>query len=633
MGLRHLILGNPLQTEDQKHERLGVITGLPIFASDALSSVAYATEEFLLVLTGASAAVLHYSLPIAFVICALLAVVTISYRQTVYAYPNGGGAYIVALENLGRWPGLVAAASLLIDYVLTVAVSISAGIRAITSAFPALQPHTVLLCVLSVMLMAWANLRGVRESARLMSIPTWGFILIMISLLLLGGYQLLTGALHPLPLPASLPAQSDLGPIALIVLLVKAFSSGCTAMTGVEAVSNGVPVFKSPEPRNASRTLILLSSILGVIFIGVTFLAFHLDIVPHETESVLSQIARLVFGTGPLYYVTQFLTMAILVLAANTSFAGFPRLASILAKDGFLPKQLANLGDRLAFSNGIVALAVAAIVLLLIFKGDVHGLIPLYALGVFLSFTLSQTGMVVFLIREKTANWEARAAINCVGAITTTIALLAIVEAKFLAGAWIVALLIPAFLWLFQSIRKHYDAVELQLSPRMGGLGEWLPWSHEFRPKVVVPISKMHPGTLAALELARALSHDVTAVTVDVDPKDTANLRLAWRAMRLQEPLVVLQSPYRAVIEPVMHFLEQQDRRDEDRGQAVVVLPEFMPAKWWQTLLHNQTALLLKAELLFRKGANGENRIVIDVPYRLRRQAQLVPLQKKKIMP
>ncbi|MET1027699.1 MAG: APC family permease [Dongiaceae bacterium] len=629
MGLRHFFLGNPLQTADQKHERLGVLTGLPIFASDALSSVAYATEEILLVLTAAGAAMLHYSLPIAIVICGLLAIVTMSYRQTVHAYPNGGGAYIVALENLGRWPGLVAAASLLIDYVLTVAVSISAGIRAVTSAFPSMEPHTVSLCILCVIVMAWANLRGVRESARVMSLPTWGFIFIMVLLISIGGYHLLTGSLSPLPLPQELPKDGDLGPLALVILLVKAFSSGCTAMTGVEAVSNGVPVFKSPEPKNASRTLILLSSILGFIFIGVTFLAFHLDIVPRTQESVLSQVARLVFGTGPLYYVTQFLTMAILVLAANTSFAGFPRLASILAKDGFLPKQLANLGDRLAFSNGIIALAVAAIILLMIFKGDVHALIPLYALGVFLSFSLSQTGMVIFFAREKGPNWEARAAINCVGAITTTIALLAIVEAKFAAGAWIVALLVPAFLWLFHSIRKHYDTVELQLSPRMGGLGEWLPWSHEFRPKVVVPISKMHPGTLAALELARAISHDVTAVTVDIDPKDTANLRLAWRAMRLKEPLVVLHSPYRAVLEPVMKFLEEQDRRDEDRGQAVVVLPEFMPAKWWQTLLHNQTALLLKAELLFRKGADGENRIVIDVPYRLRKQSRLVPLQKK----
>lgn len=624
MDIRRVLIGNPLATSAEKHERLAVMTGLPIFASDALSSVAYATEEILIVLATAGTSLLHYSLPIAATICLLLGIITISYRQTVHAYPNGGGSYVVALENFGTLPGLTAAASLLIDYVLTVAVSISAGIFAIISAFPNMQEHAILLCILSVVFMTVANLRGVRESAKVLAFPTWGFILSMFALIGTGLYRYFSGDLHPLPLP-SLPAKTlPMGDIAFGILLIRAFSSGCTAMTGIEAVSNGVPAFKEPSSARAASVLILLSTMLASIFIGVTFLAFHLNILPNERESVLSQIAHMVFGNGILYYVVQVMTMVILVLAANTSFAGFPRLASVLAKDGYVPKQLLNLGDRLAFSNGILALAALAIALLVVFRGNTNALIPLYAVGVFLSFSFSQAGMVVWWWRQKQKGWEIKAVINGIGAILTVIALAAIIESKFLSGAWIVIALIPLFVLLFLSVRRHYDAVEMQLSPRMGGLGEWLPWTHNFRPKIVVPVSKMHPGTLAALQLARAISNDVTAVTVDINPRETAELRLAWRAMRLKEKLVILESPYRAVIEPIMHYLETVDRREEERGQALVVLPEFLPARWWQGLLHNQTALLLKAELLFRKGSQGENRVVIDVPYRLRRHPRLV---------
>ncbi|HEX2580346.1 MAG TPA: APC family permease [Dongiaceae bacterium] len=623
MALRRLLIGDPLATAAEKHERLSVLTGLPIFASDALSSVAYATEEILLVLVTGGAALLGYSLPIAVIICLLLAIITISYRQTVHAYPNGGGSYIVAHENFGVLPGLIAAASLLIDYVLTVAVSISAGIFAIISAFPSLREHTVLLCALSVVFMTMANLRGVRESAKVLAFPTWGFIAVMFAMVGWGLYRYLLGDLHPLPVPQNGSHVPKIGDIAFFILMLRAFSSGCTAMTGVEAVSNGVPAFKDPASANAARVLFLLSTILAAIFIGVTFLAYHLNILPNDRESVISQIAHLIFGNGAMYYAVQIMTTIILVLAANTSFAGFPRLASVLAKDGYVPKQLANLGDRLAFSNGILALATLALILLVVFRGNTNALIPLYAIGVFLSFSFSQAGMVVWWARHAKPGWEIKATINGFGAVFTTIALLAIIESKFTEGAWIVIVLIPIFVALFLAVRRHYDSVEMQLSPRMGGLGEWLPWTHNFRPKIVVPVSKMHPGTLAALQLARAISNDVTAVTVDISPRETAELRLAWRAMRLKEKLVVLESPYRAVIEPIMHFLETVDKREEDRGQAVVVLPEFLPAKWWQGLLHNQTALLLKAELLFRKGSQGENRVVIDVPYRLRRLPRL----------
>jgi amino acid transporter len=623
MNVRAFLFGSPLRTTAIEQERLSKVTALPVFASDALSSVAYATEEILIVLVVAGSTLLHLSLPVALVICGLLAVVTLSYRQTIHAYPQGGGSYRVAHENLGEWPGLVAAAALLIDYILTVSVSIAAGVRAITSAAPALIPYNVPLCLGIVLFITWLNLRGTRESAAILAPPTYSFIAAMLLMVAAGLWQLGFGgvapAIHPAaagPIPAPLPAA--IAPIALIHLLLRAFSSGCTALTGIEAVSNGVPAFRKPEAKNASFTLVVLAILLATLFLGITAIAVWLGIAPREDESLVSQIARIVFHGGPLYYVVQIATTLILVLAANTSFAGFPRLASILARDGYLPRQLGNLGDRLAFSNGIIALAVAASLLLVLFAGNTHQLIPLYALGVFLCFTLSQTGMVWWWFRHRGPRWPLKAAVNGLGAGATLIAVLVVIEGRFLDGAWILLLVIPAMLLLFHRVKKHYREVSQQLGPRMGGLGEWLPWVHRFHPKVVVPISKMHPGTLAAMQLARALSDDVTAVIVDLDPGGTAGVRLAWRALRFNEPLVVLDSPFRSVIEPLMAYLEEVDRREPERGRAVVVLPEFVPARWWQNLLHNQTALLLKAELLYRKSPAGDSRIVIDVPYRLR---------------
>jgi amino acid transporter len=617
MKLRRIIFGSPLSTASLEEQKVGKLAALPLFASDGLSSVAYATEEMLLALLVGGAAFLHFSLPIALVIGALLAIVALSYVQTVYAYPQGGGSYLVAHENLGEWAGLVAAAALLIDYVLTVAVSIAAGVRAVTSAFPELIPHTVLLCVVAVVLMAWANLRGVRESAKVLALPTYGFIAIMSALVLVGLWRYSNGdiAAQPAPAPNMTHAMSQL---AVVLLLLRAFSSGCTALTGIEAVSNGVPTFKKPESRNAGITLIMLGTLMIALFLGVTVLARELNVLPLEEESVVSQIAHIVFGDGALYFTVQLVTMVILVLAANTSFAGFPRLGSILARDGYLPRQLKNLGDRLAFSNGILALAAAAIVLLVLFGGSTHALIPLYTIGVFLAFVLSQTGMVWLWLKRRGPRWRVKAAINGLGAAASFVALLFIVESKFLRGAWIVLLLIPFILVMFARVKAHYRDVAQEMSPRFAGLGAWLPWLHAFRPKVVVPISKMHPGTLAALQFARAISDDITAVIIDLDPKDTATVRLAWRALRFKEPLVVLESPYRSVIAPLTDFLAEVDKRDPERGLAVVVLPEFLPSKWWENLLHNQTALLLKAEMLMRKGPRGQNRVVIDVPYRLR---------------
>lgn len=616
---RRLILGNPLASSAVELEKIGKTRALAIFSSDALSSVAYATEEILLVLVAAGTASMNFSTPIAAIICALLAVVTASYWQTIHAYPNGGGAFVVAHDNLGEFWGLLAAASLLIDYILTVAVSVSAGVFALTSAIPALHPYTVGICVVAILVVMWINIRGVRESSGVFSVPTYAFILLTLVLVAVGGYGLLTGHLSaPADIVASHAAAKG-GEALGVVLLLRAFASGCTAMTGVEAVSNGVPAFKSPAPRNAGLTLVAMSTLLAVMFIGLTVLADHLDIVPRDDESVFSQVARSVFGHGALYYAMQSATALILLLAANTSFAGFPMLASVLARSSYLPRQLGNLGDRLAFTNGIVALAGLAAVLIIVFGGDTNSLVPLYAVGVFIGFSLSQAGMVARWIRVQGPGWEGKALINGTGCVATTVALLVIIEAKFTEGAWLIVLLLPVLLYLFRTIRKHYDLVSRELSPRLGGTGLFLRQLQAHEPKVVVPISKIHRGTLSALSHARSLSRDVTAVVVNIEPKATAELRLAWKALGFKEPLVVLESPYRSIIAPLSDYLLTVDRRDPERGPAIVVLPQFVPRRWWQNILHNQTALMLRTALLYRRASEGaEARIVVDVPYHLK---------------
>lgn len=615
MGLRQFIFGNPLETSALEHQRLTKIRALAVFSSDALSSVAYATEEILLALMVAGTAALTISLPIALVIIGLLVIVTASYWQTIHAYPKGGGAFIVAYDNLGEWPGLVAAGALLVDYVLTVAVSVSAGIRAITSAFPDLLPYTVPFCLLAVIVVMWANLRGVRESAGIFAVPTYIFIALVLALIGVGAWGLMTGSVAA-PADPQQAAAEVTGQLGLLLLL-RAFASGCTAMTGVEAISNGVPAFAKPAPKNASITLLVMASLLGTMFIGITLLANSLHVAPSEAESVLSQITRAVFGQGWMYYAIQSATALILLLAANTAYAGFPLLASLLAKDGYLPRQLSNLGDRLAFTNGIIALSGLAAFLLVIFEGNPHHLVPLYAVGVFLSFTLSQAGMVRRWQRVQGPNWGWKALVNGIGAAVTLGTLAVIVESKFLEGAWIVLLLLPGLLYLFRKVHRHYARVARELSPRMGGTGLWMRKLQNFRPKVVVPVSKLHRGTLAAMHFARSISDDVTAVVVDIDPESTANLRLAWNALRFKEPLVVLDSPYRATIAPLMDYLEQVDAREPERGPGVVVMPLFVPKRWWHHLLHNQSALMLKAALLYRKQPDGETRIIVDVPYHL----------------
>jgi amino acid transporter len=614
--LRKFLFGNPLHTAEEVHQRLSKVKALAIFSSDALSSVAYATEEILWVLATAGMACLGFSVPISLAISVLVIIVAFSYYQTVHGYPSGGGAYIVAYENLGVWPGLVAAAALLIGYVLTVSVSIAAGVHALVSAFPGLFPYRVELCLAAVVLIMWANLRGVKESGVLFSIPTYGFILILLAMIVVGLFRLATGSLSPSTAQLSTALEGGVQSLS-ILLLLRAFASGCAALTGIEAISNGVPVFEEPEARNAGQTLIAMAFLLGAMFLGITLLAHFLGVAPLEGETVVSQIGRQVLGQGPLYFFLQATTALILVLAANTSFASFPRLAAILAQSRYLPNQLTNLGDRLVFNNGIFLLALSASFLIVVFGGDTHRLIPLYAVGVFLSFTLSQAGMVRHWRREEQRGWQWKALVNGLGAAATGIVMLVLLVANFTHGAWIVMLLIPACVWVFHGIKHYYSDIARQLSLEGLEPGVWEDVDPLERHKIVVPISGVHRGSLAALHFSRVMSKDVTAVIVDVEPERTARVREKWPTWGHGIPLVVLESPYRSAVEPLFDYLDKVDRRDPERGLVVVVLPEFVPPKWWHHLFHNQTALLLKTMWVYHREKTGEGRVVINVPYHL----------------
>jgi amino acid transporter len=602
--LKRWLVGPPMPLAQARHERLTKRVALAVFSSDALSSVAYATEEILLILVLAGAAAAHLTVPIALSITALLAVVAISYQQTIHAYPSGGGSYIVARANLGTIPGLVAAAALLVDYVLTVSVSVAAGVAAITSAFPELATHKVALGVLCVAGIAMANIRGVRESGRIFAVPTYVFIASFGLLLVIGAYRLLTGTLPPAAPAAVAPTEA-----LTWFLVLRAFSSGCTAMTGTEAISNGIPAFRAPESRNAAITLGFMALILGTLFVGITVLASALGILPTESETVVSQIARRLLGTGLFYYLIQAATALILVLAANTSFADFPRLASLLARDRFVPRQFASLGERLVFSNGILVLAGFAALLVVIFGGDTNALIPLYAVGVFISFTLSQAGMVRHWWTHHGPRWRGRLVINGVGATVTGLVAVVIAVTKFTHGAWIVVLVIPILVWSFLAMRRHYEEVALGLS--LQGFDS----PPEFQHTVLVLIGDVHRGVVRAIQYARTLAPTaaVRAVYVETDPAQTRRLEEKWARWGLGVPLVVLTSPYRSLLRPLLDYVDQIQARGDDQ-MVTVVLPEFLPRRWWQHILHNQTALLVKGALLFRR-----NLVVADVPYLLKR--------------
>ena len=602
--MKRLFVGRPIPTAHALHERFSRVTGLAVLSSDCLSSVAYSIEEVLRVLVIGGVAALSLGVPIAVLIATLLAIVVFSYRQTIFAYPKGGGAYIVAKENLGVYPGLAAASSLFIDYTLTVAVSIASGVAAITSAFPALHPYTVELVLGFVFLLMAGNLRGLREAGRIFSIPTYFFVFAILSLVFAGLWKVVTGGV--VPIVTTTPLHTAGTSALTTFMLLTAFSNGCSAMTGVEAISDGVPAFRPPESKHAAQTLVLMGSLAITLILGLSYLAAAFHVVPSESETVLSQLARGIFeGRGLPYFLLQAATTMILVLAANTAYADFPRLASIVARDGYVPRQFMNQGDRLAFSNGIFLLTGAAAGLLIIFRGDTHKLIPLYMIGVFLSFTLSQTGMVMRWRRLRGPGWRSSAAINGLGAFVSACVLGVVTVTKAPEGAWIILVLIPFLTAVLLTTRRHYDHVAKQLTLKG--------WEPEIRRKntVLVPIGGLHRAVVEALQYARTLSTDVRAVFVDNNPTATEQLKRDWDRWGQGVPLVVLESPYRSLLEPLLSYIREiDDASPED--YVTVILPEFVPARWWQHLLHNQSALLIKGALLFRR-----NTVVTSVPFHL----------------
>lgn len=605
--IKQFLFGKTLPTSAHAEERLSNTTALAVLSSDALSSVAYATEEILLVLVAAGSSALGLSLPIAVAIIILLTVITLSYRQTIRAYPNGGGAYTVAYENLGVYPGLVAGGSLMIDYILTVTVSISAGTAALTSAIPQLQPYTVSLCLIFIFLLMLANMRGVKEAGNIFMIPTYAFIVSVFVLIVLGLFKQATGQV-PTEY-TNIPAKEGLS----LFFILRAFSAGCTALTGVEAISNGVLAFKAPEWKNARLTLLYMSTMLGIMFLGITYLSRVYHIVPQEGQTVVSLLGHQIVGNGPIYYFVQIATLLILLLAANTSYADFPRLSSILARDGYLPRQLALLGDRLVYSNGIILLSLSGAILVIIFKGDVNAIIPLYAVGVFTSFTLSQAGMVRRWFHERTPGWQASALINGLGAIATVVVLGVIISTKFMGGAWLVVVAIPLVVAIFLAIHRHYQYVAQRLSIK--GLP---PRSYTPRPKpqvvthpAVVVVGHLNRGTIEALDYARTIADEIVAVHVDIGSTEVEKLKEEWRQLEADIPLVIVESPYRSVISPIVEFVSQLEERYHDT-YTTVIIPAFVTRNWWEGLLHNQTTLFLKTALRAKK-----SRVISTVRYYL----------------
>ncbi|MGQ0617856.1 MAG: APC family permease [Acidimicrobiia bacterium] len=612
--VKRFVVGRPLASADEHSTRVPKIVALAVFASDAISSTAYATEEILHVLVPVAAQdALDFLMPISLIVMVLLAVVSFSYRQTIFAYPNGGGSYVVSKDNLGERPALVAGASLLVDYVLTVAVSISAGVAAITSAVESLRDNRIELCLMFIVILMLANLRGLKESGRAFALPTYIYIFSVAALIVWGFWQMFVlGSLDSLPVGELERERLDdftqggatvTGVTAY--LFARAFSSGAVALTGIEAISNGVPAFKRPESKNAAKTLVAMAMILGVYFFCISVLAHRVQPVLSEDETILSLLGGAVFGDATImYFVLQIATMAILVLAANTAFADFPRIASILARDGYLPRQLHNRGDRLVFSNGIVALAAVAGLLIVIFGGITTALIPLYAVGVFCGFTLSQYGMVKHHQRLREEGWRKNAVVNGIGAVATAIVLIVVVVSKFTIGAWVPVVLIPCIALGLTRIKRHYDRVAAALQMPEG-----------FRVRrhthtVVVLVGSVHRATLAALAYSKSLAPDrLVALSVVTDEEESRRIQDQWKTHEIDIPLRILSSPYRELTGPVIAELDELDAQYEN-DIITVVLPEFVLTRWWQQLLHNQSALRLKTRLLFRR-----NTIVTSVPY------------------
>lgn len=592
--IKHVFIGNPLTMDKLEEEKIPKWKALAVLSSDALSSVAYATEEVLIPLSLFAVAAMAWSMPMALGVAVLLLIITLSYQQTITAYPHGGGAYTVAKENLGENAGLVAGAALLIDYILTVSVSVSAGLENIGSAFPFIAEHKVSIGVALIFLIMILNLRGLRESSNVFAYPTYFFIFSILIMLGVGTYKILTGQA-----PVVHPVLHESYPAVPIFLLLRAFSSGCSALTGIEAISNGVPIFKKPSPVNAKITMRWMALILGGFFLGVTLLAHTYGIVPqHGKETVMSMLARQIFGENIFYYCIQIATAMILLLAANTSYADFPRLTSLIAKDRFLPKQMSSIGDRLVFSNGIIGLTVVAALLVIIFKGSTHALIPLYAVGVFLSFTISQSGMIVHHVKNRNPHWKKGLVINALGATTTFVVLLVIAITKFTSGAWMVIFLIPMVVIFFKRVQHHYQKVSHTLA--RDNYHQDLKSAHE--PYIaIVPISGIHPGVVRAVKYAMTISKDVRVCYVDVDKEATAKMMRVWEKWSDGLPLNIIESPYRSVLGPLLGYIDKT-HVESGREMISVVVPEFVTREWYQQFLHNQMSLVLKAALRFKPG-------------------------------
>jgi amino acid transporter len=614
--LQHFLFGPPLASAREAQERLSKLTALPILSSDALSSVAYATEEMMRVLVLAGLAALSLTLPLSLAVLVVLVTVVLSYLQVIRGYPHGGGSYAVASTNLGQLPGLIAAASLMIDYTLTVAVSVTAGIEALTSAFPGLYPYRVELDLLAIALITIGNLRGIREAGLIFAAPTYLFVLAILGLIGLGLWDYLAGALPTFRAPSAWVAAEHGVQALSLVLILRAFSSGLTALTGTEAISNSVPVFKPPESRNARITLATMGILLAIMFLGISFLASQMAIIPDPSEqvSVLSLLTRLLVGHGWYFYLVQFATMLILVLAANTSFAGFPRLASIMARDGYLPHLFLYRGERLAFDTGILVLAILAGLLVVAFRGSVTALIPLYAVGVFTAFTLSQAGMVVHWWRSRERGWRHSMIINGAGAVMTGVATIIIAVSKFLTGAWVVLVLVPLIVWQLRKIHRHYLRVgaQLRLTPQQLQ-AQAQPSPVAGTSPVIVPIHTLNQASLRALKYAERISEDVTAVHVSDDEDEAERFRQRWQEARLRLRLTIIESPYRELIGPLVNYIEQQ-HLEKGCTTLTVVVPEFVPAHLYEVPLHMQTAWRLRTTLWTHPGI-----VVTSIPYHLER--------------
>ncbi|HYM53585.1 MAG TPA: APC family permease [Candidatus Dormibacteraeota bacterium] len=610
-ALRTFLIGRPISSEHEEHERLTKVKALAVFSSDNISSSAYGPEEIMRVLAFAGAGALSLTVPLAALIIAMLAIVTMSYRQTIKAYPAGASSYIVASDNLGDRAGVLAASALLIGYVVTVAVSVSAGVAAMTSIIPEIFPHRVWIGVIMVALLTLGNLRGIRESGSIFMAPTYLYIVVMLGIIGVGLWQAFPGGgLPPFVAPAGWEERLEEGGQVLgLFLILRAFSQGAVALTGVEAISDGVPAFKPPEWRNARTTLTWAAIIFGVLFLGIAYLAATSGIMPDpdEKQTVLSLLVRHIVGSGPILILAQVATALLLVLAANTSFADFPRLSSFLARDGFLPRQFAFRGERLAFTTGILALSAMAVALMIGFRASVSGLIPLYTLGVFVAFTLSQSGMLVRWYRRREQGWRSGLVINGLGALTTGVVMLVVGTSNFFQGSWLVIVLVPLLMAILWGIRHHYRSLERRLNL------DQIPEGKEVaaEPIVIVPIARLDRPARQAIAFANSISPNATAVHITNDPDSAAELRERWPEWAGTTELVVVESPYRALIGPLLRYLDALQAQDPGRP-VLVVLSEVVPRHWWENLLHNQTSLRLKLRLFGRP-----NTIVADVPYHL----------------